>query len=426
MIDITKLLENSNSLDGWRVTEKATASYELFFVHKKLETVRATDTVDTSVTVYVDHDGKKGDSTFSVFQSMTEADAEEKIATAAARARLVFNEPYALPEAGTLNAELPTNMKDADPKTLARQIADAVFAADTIEDGPINACEIFLYRDTLRVRNSRGVDKTQRLWRVMIEAIPTYTTEKESVELYEDHRFTFFDPAKVTAEIAARMREVRDRSLAVKPVTPMTVNVLLRPLEIYLLLCDLADDLHYAAVYSHANLHKVGDDLQEGGDGDKLTFSLKSVLAGCERSTYFDADGCALRDTCLVRDGVVADNFGSSRYGQYLGVKEPSGELPFCVSAAPGTLRKEEAEKEPYLECASLSGLQVDLYNDYIGGEIRLAYYFDGEKRIPVTGISMSARLSEVLAHLRLSDSVCLDGAYEGPDRLLMRGVSVL
>ena len=426
MIDIKRLLESNPAVDGWRITEKATASYELFFVHKKLETVRATDTVDTGVTVYVDHDGKKGDSTFAVYQSMTEADIKKKIDAAVRRARLVFNEPYTLPQGGTLEAALPTNMAEEEPKTLACRIADAVFAADTLTGGSINACEIFLYRDTLHVTNSRGVDKTQRMHRVMIEAIPTYTTDKESVELYEDHRFTSFDPARVTAEIAARMQEVKDRSLAVKPQTPMTVHVVLRPQEIRELLCNLADDARYAAVYSHANLHKLGDDLQPGGDGDKLTLTLKGILPGCERSTYFDADGLALRDTCLIRNGVVESYYGSSRFGQYLGIQEPSGDLPDCLSVAPGTLREAEIKSAPYLECASLSGLQVDLYNDYIGGEIRLAYLWDGQKKTPVTGISMSGKLSEALASLRLSEKTTVEGAYEGPEKMLLRNMAVL
>ena len=425
MSDIKALLQQSKNVDGWRITEKAVASYELFFVHKNLETVRATDTLDTSVTVYVDHDGKKGDSTFAVYQSMTKADIEKRIQTAAARARLVFNEPYDLPEAGTLDAQLPTNMDQEDPKNLARRIADAVFAADTVEGGSINACEIFLYRDTLRVMNSRGVDKTQRMWRVMIEAIPTYTTEKESVELYEDYRFTAFDPQKVTAEIAARMREVRDRSLAVKPQTPMKVNVVLRPQEIRHLIRELSDDLGYGTVYAHANLHKTGDDLQENCDGDRLTVTVKGIVPGSERSAYFDDDGTALRDTCVIKNGVAENYYGSNRFGQYLGIAQPTGALP-CVALETGTLTDEEINAAPYIECASLSGLQLDLYNDDIGGEIRLAYYFDGQKKIPVTGISMSARLSEVLAHIRLSKAACVEGAYEGPDKLLMKDVAVL
>lgn len=425
MKDIISLL-NEAGLDGWRLSETAVESYELFFVHKDLETVRATDTVSAQVTVYVDHDGKRGDSSFAVYASMSEEDLRSRIRAAADRARLVFNEPYELPEGDTLDVSLPTNMDMSDMKALGRQIADAVFAADTVPGGSINACEIFLYRDTLRVRSSRGVDKTQRLCRVMIEAIPTFTTEKESVELYEDHRFTVFEPEKVTAEIARRMREVRDRSLAVKPQTPMMVNVLLRPQEIRDLLCCLAEDADYATVYSHANLHRMGDDLQPDCDGDRLTFSMKGILPGCEKSAYFDEDGARLRDACIVRRGMVESLHGSTRYGQYLGIKDPTGALPYCISAECGTLTVKETESAPYIECASLSGLQVDLYSDYIGGEIRLAYYRDSDKRFPVTGITMSGRLSEVLRHLRLSDTFCREGAYEGPDLLMMKDMTVL
>ena len=424
MSELKRLLENAG-LDGWRVSETATESYELFFVHKNLETVRATDTVTTQVTVYVDHDGKRGDSTFSVYGSMTADDLKKKIQAAADRARLVFNEPYELPQGGELEVSLPTNMDTADMKKLGCRIADAVFAADTVPGGSINACEIFLYRDTLRVQNSRGIDKKQRVCRVMIEAIPTFTTEKESVELYEDHRFTSFEPEKVTAEIARRMREVRDRSLAVKPRTPLTVNVLLRPQEIHSLLSELAYDANYAAVYSHANLHKLGDDLQANGAGDKLTVTMKAMVPGSEQSARFDDDGASLRDTLVIENGVVKSYYGASRFGQYLGIGQPSGSLR-CMEMAPGTMTDGDMKKSPYLQCASLSGLQLDLYNDYIGGEIRLAYYFDGEKTVPVTGISMSGKLSQALSSLGLSDETVTDGAYRGPKCLLLRGMTVL
>ena len=425
MKTIIELLRENSAVDGYRVTETATQSYELFFVHRDLETVRSTDTVSTDVTVYVDHDGKKGDSSFALYRSMTEADIAAKIENAVARARLVDNAPFELPEAGKLSASLPTNLDKNDMKTLATQIADAVYAADTIPGGSINALEVFLYRDTVRVQNSNGVDKTQVTHRVMIEAIPTFTDESGSVELYEDYRFTEFDPAKVTAEIAEKMREVRDRAAALRPETPMNVNVVLRPHEISTLVRELAYDLNYAAVYAHANLHKIGDDLQAGGAGDKLTVTMQGIVPGSERSAYFDEDGTALTDTCILRDGKVESYFGASRFGQYLGVERPTGMLR-CAKVEAGTLTEEEIAAAPYVECASLSGLQLDLYNDYIGGEIRLAYYFDGEKKVPVTGITMSARLSEVLAGLRLSETIEIAGAYEGPAKLLMKNVAIL
>lgn len=425
MMTVKALLEKNQHVDAWRITEKATVSYELFFVHRKLETVRATDTVSTGVTVYVDHDGAKGDSSFPVYRSMTESDIAAKIESAVNRAKLVSNQPYDLPEGGQEYAELPTNMKDRDMKTLGKQIADAVFAADDMEGGSINACEIFIYRDTVHVLNSRGVDKTQVTHRVMIEAIPTFTTEKESVELYEDHRFTEFDPAKVTAEIAEKMQEVKARSQAVKPAVPMTVNVMLRPHEIRELVGDLAYDLNYASVYSHANLHHVGDDLQQGGVGDKLTITMKAVVEGSESSASFDDDGTGLTDTCIIENGAVKQYFGSNRFGQYLNVEKPSGMLR-CAQVAAGSVPMADMTKEPCLDVVSMSGLQLDLYNDYIGGEIRLAYYFDGEKTVPVTGITMSAKLSEVLKGMKLSTETAVSGDYEGPQRLLMHSVAVL
>ncbi len=424
MRNIKEIFDNAKGLYGYRIIENNVSSYELFFVHKNLETVRSTDSKATYVTVYTEHDGRVGDSAFQIYQSMSEEDINRKIEEATARANLVSNEPYELVDEGTLNAELPTNLDKYEPKELGRLIADAVYAADTVPGGSINALEIFIYKDVKRVINSRGVDKTQTSYRVMIEAIPTFTDDKQSVELYEDYRFTVFEPEKLTAEIAEKMREVSDRARAQKPGKELNINVVLRPHEIVRLAAELAHDQGYGSIYMHANLHKEGDNLQEG-DCDKLNITMKSIIAGSERSAYFDDDGAQLFDTEVVKDGIVCGSFGSSRFGQYLKVERPSGDLK-CISVGKGTLTDEEIKAEPYIECVSMSGLQLDLYNDYIGGEIRLAYYFDGEKTTPITGITMSAKLSEVLSSLRLSEKTDVSGAYEGPVKALLRGVSVL
>ena len=425
MKKLTELLNSEKSLSGWRICQTSTDSYELFFVHEKLETTRAASAVNTSVTVYVDHDGAKGDSTFSVYKSMSKAELKEKIAQAARRALLVNNQPYELCGAGKEETALPTNLSSYDEKELAAMIARDVFTADRPQGCSINALEVFLYKDVFRVVTSRGVDKTQTTRRVMIEAIPTFTDEKESVELYEDYRFTVYDKDKLQKEISEKLREVRDRRLARKPETPLKINVVLRPQEIRELLMEYAYYLNYSLVYTHANLHKTGDDLQPGDGCDKLTLTLCAAIPGSERSASFDEDGTALRDTTVIENGVVKDYFGSSRFGQYLGVKTPSGDLR-CGRLAAGTLTERELKSAPYLECASMSGLQIDLYNDYIGGEIRLAYYFDGEKTVPVTGISMSGRLSDTLKALRLSKETDSEGAYEGPVKMLLPGMEIL
>lgn len=423
MNDLIKLLGANKNVNDFRIISSKTRSYELFFVHRKLETVRATDTVDIKVTVYSRHDGKIGDSTFSVYGSMTADEISSKIQEAAERAALVFNQDYELPGGGVEADELESNMKDEDPSALAAKVADAVFDADCAEGGSINATEIFIYRDTVRVINSRGIDKTQVKYRGMIEAIPTFTEGGDSVELYEAYRFTEFDADRIRAEISDKMREVELRRRAVKPQTPITANVLLRDKEISALMSDLSGDLNYAGVYSQSNLHKKGDIIQTGS-GDRINLTMVSKIRGSGSSAFFDEDGTALTDTKLIVDGKVEAYYGAHRFASYLGEPE-TGNLG-CMSLGVGTLTDEELKGQSYIECVSLSGLQVDLYNDYIGGEIRLAYLHEGDRVQPITGITMSAKLSDVLNTLRLSAKSTVSERYAGPAGLLMHGIKIM
>ena len=97
-----------------------------------------------------------------------------------------------------------------------------------------------------------------------------------------------------------------------------------------------------------------------------------------------------------------------------------------CIEVAAGTMTKERLAGERYIECASLSGLQVEIFSDYIGGEIRLAYLHENGVVRPVTGITFSARLSEVLKDARLSTEKVTERSYEGPSFMLLKNVSLL
>ena len=144
--------------------------------------------------------------------------------------------------------------------------------------------------------------------------------------------------------------------------------------------------------------------VQKDPKGDRISITVTGEAKGCVRSTKFDGDGLSLGSVELVRDGQVVNYHGSNRFGQYLG-ETPTGSMT-CIKVAAGTVGAEEFAAGPYLEIISMSGLQVDFYNDYIGGEVRLAYYHDGEKITPVTGISISGKLGEVLDGIRLSEAV--------------------
>ena len=410
---IINLLKSDKEISDYRVNAQKRESYELFFVHKKLETVRSTDTTDLKATVFMLHDGKLGDATFSVYASDTDAALTKKIEAAKKKALLINNEPYPLPEGETGSFESESNFKEFSPHELAAKIADAVFAADSYENGALNATEIFVYRDTVSVKNSRGIDKSEVKHHAMVEAIPTWNGSGESVELYECYSFGELDAEAIRTEIDTRMKEVRDRIDATAPKEKLSCPVYIPAAELYQLVANLAMELTFDSAYKHMNAFEVGGKIQKSPTGDKLTLSMMGSLKGCVGSAAFDSDGLTAKDTEVIKDGVAEAMFGSVRYAHYLG-KEPTGRLR-CIRTECGTLTDEELSRAPYFRIASMSGMQIDIYNDYIGGEVRLAYYFDGEREIPVTSVSISGKLSEALSSMRLSDTETLYESYVGP-----------
>lgn len=422
MKNIIEILKEFPQVSNYKICETQKTSYETFFVHEKLETVRATSTTDKSVTVYVGHDGKVGDSVFAVYASTTEQELRKKIALAVEKAQLVNNQPYELPAKERLSKEIYSNLSEYEPKELACQIAKACFAANSEPNGSLNALEIFINKIRFHIVNGNGLDKCQQRYTAMVEAIPTWT-DGESVELYECYNFSTFNYDDVKAEIANKMQEVKDRYYAKKPQANPTCKVVLNAPEIASLLNDIVGELNFAAVYAHSNAFSVGDNLQNG-DCDKLTVTMRGQIEGGHKNSVIDGDGVTLADTVVVKDGVVADYHGGNRFGQYLG-KKVTGNLP-CIQVDAGSVSEEDIAKEPYFECVSMSGLQVDVYNDYIGGEVRLAYYFDGSKKVALTGISISGKLSEALATLRLSNKIVTSNNYRGPHKAVWGKIAVV
>lgn len=423
MKTIIACLENNPRVSDYKLNLNAKESYECFYVKGKLETVRCTDTCDKIVTVYVDHDGFKGDSKFFVYPSTTEEELKELIEKAADKAQLLNNQMYTLPENETGEYEVESNFAAYTLPALSKEIAEAVFAANTVENADLNSVEVFVNRHTDTIVNSRGVHKTQVRYDAMVEAIPTYNGEGESVELYQQYNFSAFDAETVKAEIAEKLQEVKARASAVKPDFTMDCKVILNKEELGSLFAGISRDLSYATVYSHAGLFHKGDDIQENPTGDKITITMAGSLPGNIRSACFDGDGMALKTTKIVEEGKAIAYYGDNRFGQYL-EETPTGALR-CIQVEPGSACKHCLSAAPYLEVLSMSGLQVDFFNDYIGGEVRLAYYCDGEKITPVTGISITGSLKQVLSSIRLSAETAVENGYSGPAKAILQDMKI-
>ena len=418
-----ELLRANEKVSGFKINIHKKESMELFFVKGKLETVRRTNTCDKEVTVYVDHGEFKGDSQFFVYPSTTTEQLKTLIDGAVEKALLINNKNYALPEAETGEYKVDSNFADYDSAELAAAISKAVFDANTVEKASLNSVEVFINKHTETVLNSNGLDKTQIRYDAMVEAIPTYNGENMSVELYEQYNFGSLDLADLHNEIAGKMAEVKARFEAVKPDYPLSGTVILNKLELADLFYNIASDLNFATVYSHSNLWNKGDAIQKAPQGDVIGITMAGQVEGSIRSSRFDNDGLSLGSVRIVDGGKAASYYGSNRYGQYLG-ETPTGELR-CLLADAGTVSADSFASGNYLEVVSMSGLQVDFYNDYIGGEVRLAYYHDGEKTIPVTGVSISGKLSQVLDQIRFSRETAVEGGYFGPAKAALREMTI-
>ena len=420
MKQIIEALNADPRVSDYKINMHQKESYELFFVKGKLETLRRTDTCDREVTVYVDHDGFKGDAQFFVYPSTTAGQLTALIGEAVAKASLLENARYTLPAEETGDYVVASNFAELSFPDLAATVAQAVFTANDIPGAALNAVEIFLNRHTETVRNSRGLQKRQQRYDAMVEAIPTYNGEKQSVELYEQYNFSALDEDAIRREIGEKLAQVKARYEAVTPDFPLEGPCVLHAQELSSLFGSIAQDLNYGSVYAHTNLFKKGDAIQKSLSGDPIGITMAAEAPGSVRSAKFDADGLSLSSIRLVDGGTAVNYYGSNRFGQYLG-EAPTGSLPCCL-VDPGTGKTPEGN---WLEGLSMSGLQVDFYNDYIGGEVRLACYHTGDKEIPVTGISISGKLSQVLGTIRLSREVTTHNGYHGPETAILSDMKI-
>ena len=423
MKTIIAALKANPRVSDYKINLTAKESYECFYVKGKLETVRCTDTCDKIVTVYVDHGEFKGDSQFYVYPSTTSEELAELIEKAVEKASLLNNKMYTLPENETGEYEVESNFSAYTLSGLSKEITEAVFSANNLENADLNSVEVFVNRHTDTVCNSRGIHKTQVRYDAMVEAIPTFNGESESVELYQQYNFSAFCAETVKEEIAQKLREVKARASAVKPDFSLNCKVILNKQELGELFGTISYDLNFSTVYSHANLYHKGDDIQADPTGDKITITMAGSVPGNIRSAHFDGDGMTLKDTTIVKDGKAVAYYGANRFGQYL-EEVPTGNLR-CIQVAPGSACAKCLTAAPYLEVLSMSGLQVDPFNDYIGGEIRLAYYCDGEKTMPVTGISITGSLKQVLSSIRLSAEIAAEDGYTGPGKAILQDMKI-
>ena len=430
MDKIIKVLKNNDKVSAWKINAVTTKSTELFYVLDKLETTRGTDVTEYRVTIYADKDGKRGSAAFAVYEYMDEAELAEKIENNLYALSFAMNEYYDIPSPENVEiTESKSNLKDRPFTEIAEDVVRAVFAADTYKEGYLSATEFFLSEKTERVVNSNGVDVSAKSYSGRIELIPSWEKGDEEVEIYHMAKFESFDAAAVTAEVDEHLRMARDRFEAknISEVNvPDGIKVLLQNDEAGRVFGYFVGDLQYNMKYQKANKFEVGQNLQGNNvTGDRLNIKLVPYYENAMASRAFDSDGVVLKEVSLVEDGIAKAMWGTYRFGYYLGEKRPTGDLPVVV-VTEGTKSFKDMTKEPYIRCAVMSGIQVESRSGYFGGEVRLGYYYDGEKEIPITGFSISGNMNRSAGTMVYSSETYTSERYHGPKYLEITDMKVM
>ena len=103
----------------------------------------------------------------------------------------------------------------------------------------------------------------------------------------------------------------------------------------------------------------------------------------------------------IIKDNVPVSYWGGVQFRHYLGVEDSFIATNF--KAEGGRLSESEIRTGTYLEPVEFSDFSVDIITGEIAGEIRLAYWHEGDKVTPVCGGSVTGTLTELISDVKLS-----------------------
>lgn len=430
MLDkIKQILKNNKNIDGYKIIEKVIEANELFFIKKNVDMDRAKNVHHFKVTVYKDFEESgnkyKGSSTANIHPTMSASEIENTINDATFAAQYVKNPYYPLvkPVSTYETMEASNFSKESLPYWM-NEITKAIYKKDIYEKGGINSCEVFLNKEYTHIVNSEGINVNSVGYDGMTEFITTWKDDSDEVELYRCLSFSDLDSEILSEEVQSMITISKEKAIAKTTPVLEKSSVLLTREAVKDFFSFYYSKSSAAAVYEKKSTWKIGDKIQgEGVKGDLVTMTLNPFMKNSTNSGSFDEDGYPLVPVTILEKGVLKRYVANTRYAYYLNV-EPTGSINNIVVCG-GSKTIDDLKKEPYLETAAFSDFTVDNLTGDFCGEIRLAWYFDGEKTIPVTGGSISGNINQLQNEIFLSKELQKDNNFEGPRVVKLLNVTV-
>ncbi len=388
-------------VSDWRVVEKSTGSHQAFFIKRAMDQHRISDTVHTTLTIYVDKDvdGKKMRG--AAAHEFLASDTDEKIVSEIEKMK--FNASLALNPYFELVKD-EQSFEEKKEYGLGSILATVLSAIQNVSDTrteKINSFEVFVNEYYYHIINSQGVDISFNTMDEEIEIIINSIDNGHEIELY--HRVKFADQPleEITRGILDVFKYAKDRTVAVPTRKNMNMKVLMSGLDNAEFFEYFLSKTNTAMVYSQGSQVKTGDVVQSGDDCDRITVKLAKSIPGSSMNRPYSMDGKKASDRTIVDKGVYTSYWGDQTTSYYLGCEDSPYAENFTVSG--GTATSDEMRKGEYLEIIQFSSFIMNPMVGTFGGEIRLAYYSDGKTVVPVTGGSITCNMNDVLNSIRIS-----------------------
>ncbi len=421
MIDLIKEILKEKGIQHYLIRETEKESAELFFLRRDLDLRRKTKVRLAEVTVYRDFekDGTmcRGSANANVSASMTRKELEARIQNAWFAASFVPNPAYPLPK-GTAQERIRTD-SDLAQHSLEESAAimtEALFANDRDANAFLNSAELFVSRKTVSIVNSEGICVSYTTDQVTGEFV-AQCKEPQDVETYESFSYDNLACDDLKKKVRDTLVLTRDRARAQSAPLAGTYDIVLsgdsvRELMSYYRNRSLASSIYHGYSSFQKGASAQGDEIR----GEKIDAWLVP-------NDPYSTEGIPMVRRPLMQGGILQTIHGDCRIASYLGM-EPTG-IYEKMEVACGSMSFADMKQQKGLHVVNFSDFQMDPFSGHFMGEIRLAYYNDGIKTVPVTGGSINGSLLEAQKELTFSFERQTNRRFEGPYAVLLRDIRV-
>ena len=396
---IIEILKASDA-DGFELTDNTTLAYEFYFIRHKLDQNRVRDVEHINVRVFKKLDDGKmlGSASGEIYTTLSEEEIKKEIDNLIKRAENVKNPFYELQKPSDVKAKAP---KEVNVSEIAENFVDAMNGISETDTEFINSYEIFAEKTRTRFVNSEGIDITYEYPSSMVEVVVNAKDGDHEIELYRMYNAGTCDKENLKKDIEEVLRYGRDKLIA-KPTPKLEkAAVVFSTSDASSIYSYFAERCNTAYIYNKFSDWEIGKPISDKIRGDKLSIRALKTLPNSSKNFDFDEEGAAVSDRLIMEDGVPVSFWGGRKFSYYLGMKESFNSYNF--EAFGGTKSAEEIRSGKYLEVVEFSDFSVEPISGDVAGEIRLAYYHDKDKTIPVSGGSVSGSMVDLLNEMYMS-----------------------